>query len=768
VTALARLLIRRRVPFGILLAALTLFAGWRALHLEFDLSFRTFFLDSREDAVAQRMADEFGDTAGSSLVAVLQGTDMLRPDVLAAIDAISRRVAAIPHVTQVFSLSTVPYVRADGDALSLTPLGKRADAEALRTEVLADPLLSRRLLSPDGTTTVIAALLAREHKGLAPRAETIAAFRQMIGTMLPPGVTARFTGYPVTEAEYARLVVRGFLLAQIVGLTLMGLTLWYTFRTWPAVILPLVTVGISTILVLGYMELVGQRLTFTNTSVPLMMLVIGVAEVSFFIARYHEEVARDGWSQATTEHAMAVALWPAFVAAATTSAGFLALGASHLELTRDFGFNMSVAGLMTFFVAAMLIPGALVWWGPPPARAIEWAETGPLNRFLEVAADFTVRWPRLVILLSLMACALGALGATRLTVEQFATRELPADHPLLETQRIVDGTLSGVFQTHVGVEARDGGTITRPAVLRQMKQLEDYLVTRPGVVRAWSVADYLIAMHRAAHAGNPPDVLPDDQALVAQYLLLLSMSGDGTDVSTVLDGTEHLGTIALGTTDLGTERLRDLRRDADRFIHDRLGDALDVRFVGDYWEVSRGNDMLARDQAISLISSFVLILPLVAVFLRSFQLTLLCIPPNVLPVLAALGLMGVVGYPLRTGTSIVLPVSLGIAVDTTTHFLTRVREEWLIDRDYPAAVRRAMIGTGWGMTSSTLALVMGFCAYQVPEFQSFHHVGILSSWTMIAALAANLFLTPALVLWRRPFGPGHTDIGAADAVRATG
>ena len=131
------------------------------------------------------------------------------------------------------------------------------------------------------------------------------AFRQMIGTMLPPGVTVRFTGYPITEAEYARLVVRGFVLAQLVGLTLMGLTLWYTFRTLPAVVLPLLTVGIATVLVLGYMQLVGQRLTFTNTTVPLMMLVIGVAEVSFFIARYHEEVARYGWSEATTERAIA-------------------------------------------------------------------------------------------------------------------------------------------------------------------------------------------------------------------------------------------------------------------------------------------------------------------------------------------------------------------------------------------------------------------------------------------------------------------------------
>ncbi len=766
--ALARLLIRRRVSFGMLLAVLTLLAAWRALHLEFDLSFRTFFLDAREDDLAARMADEFGDTAGSSLVAVLQGTDVLRPDVLAAIDAMSRRVAGIPQVTQVFSLATVPWVRADGEALSLTPLGKRSDAAALRAEVLADPLLQRRLVSPDGTTTVVAALLARDHRTLAARAETIAAFRQMVGTMLPPGVTVRFTGYPITEAEYARLVMRGFGLAQAVGLSLMALTLWYTFRSLAAVVLPLVTVGIATVLVLGTMELAGQSLTFTNTSVPLMMLVIGVAEVSFFIARYHEEVARHGWSEATTERAMAEALWPALVAAGTTSAGFLALSASHLELTRDFGLNMSVAGLTTFLVAALLIPGALAALGPPPARAIEWAEIGPLRRFLEHVAAWTVRRPREVLLVALLVATLGALAATRLTVEQYATRELPPDHPLLETQAVVDETLSGVFQTHVAVRPRDGGSVTRPEVLRQITALEEFLATRPGVVRAWSVADYLAAMHRAAHGGTSPQPLPTDAALASQYLLLLSMSGDGTDLATLIDGPERLATIALGTTDLGTEQLRALRHDADAFIREHLGDALEVRFVGDYWEVSRGNDMLARDQAISLASSFLLILPLVALFLRSTALTLLCIPPNVLPILATLGLMGVVGYPLRTGTSIVLPVSLGIAVDTTTHFLTRVREEWLVDRDYPAAVRRALIGTGWGMTSSTLALVMGFCAYQVPEFQSFHHVGILASWTMVTALAANLFLTPALVLLFRPFGPGNTGLGTAQAVRAAG
>jgi predicted RND superfamily exporter protein len=88
----------------------------------------------------------------------------------------------------------------------------------------------------------------------------------------------------------------------------------------------------------------------------------------------------------------------------------------------------------------------------------------------------------------------------------------------------------------------------------------------------------------------------------------------------------------------------------------------------------------------------------------------------------------------------------------TTHYLTRAREEWERDGDYPQALRRALAGTGWSMTSSTLALVVGFSAYQAVPFQSFRDTGLLASWTLLVALAANLFLTPVLVLWFRPFG----------------
>jgi predicted RND superfamily exporter protein len=750
----ARLLIRWWPLFVGALLLLSGLAAWRALRLEFDFAFRHFFLAEAEDELAAEMRARFGENAGSYLVAVLRGTDVFGPESLAAIAAMSDAVALIPHVDQVWSLATVPFIRGDGQELSLTPIAglvaEGVDPARLRAEVLASPLYAQRLVSRDAAKTVVVALVDPEHRSIPERAPTIAAFEQAIRDRLPPGFTALFTGYPVTEAEYARTVLLGFGTAQAVGLVLMALSLYATFRTVPAVVLPLVTVGIATVLVMGMIQLSGQRLTFTNASVPLMMLVIGVAEVSFFVSRFYEE-AVEGWDAELPVRAVASALWPGFIASMTTSAGFFALGSGHIGLTREFGFNMSIASLVTFAAAAMLIPGALARLGAPPARALRAIEGGGVTRFIATVTSVALARPRLVVGAAVAIVVLGAIGASRITLDQYATRELTGEHEILVAQRVVDTELAGAFQTHVVVVDPKGGPVITPERLRDIESLQAFLATQPDVVKTWSVVDYVKELHHAIGGPGAARRLPESAEQVAQYLLLLSSGGSTSDLATLVDPTGRFASVVLGTTDLGTDTLRTLRRRADAFVAERLGGRLDLRFVGDYWEVSRGNSILAADQLQMTLGSVLLILPLAGLFLRSVRLTLLCLPPNFLPV-AALGLMGFAGFPLRTGTSIVIPVTIGIAIDMTTHYLTRAREEWERDGDYPGAVRRALAGTGWSMTSSTLALVVGFVAYQVVPFQSFNDVGILASWTLTVALAANLFLTPLLVLWTHPFG----------------
>jgi predicted RND superfamily exporter protein len=754
-TRAAHFLIRRWPLLVAVLVALTALAASRALRLELDFSFRHFFLDQAEDDLAAEMRARFGDNAGSYLVAVLQGGDVFRPEPLAAITKMSDALARIPHVQEVYSLSTVPFIRDDKDTLSLTPVAglveDGVDPGALRPAVLESPLYVRRLVSEDGRKTTVLALLEPTHRSVAARAPTIAAFQQTVLAHRPAGFEVLFTGYALTEAEYARMVLQGFAIAQVVGLLLVAATLYATFRSWPAVLLPLATVGIATVLVLAMMQLWGQRLTLTNASVPLWMLVIGVAEVSFFVARTYEE-ALDGWDAEVPVRAAASALWPGFIASATTSAGFLALGSGHIGLTREFGYNMSVASLITFAVAALLIPGALARFGAPPTGALRAIEGGFITRLLAKVADAALARPGLVVAAAVLLLGLGGAGAFRIPVDQYATRELLGEHEIFAAQRVIDTELSGAFLTDVVVVARGGVALTSPSLLRDIEALQGFLAAQPEVVKTWSVADHVKEMNHVFGGKDPPGRhIPNSGDLIAQYLLLIQSARTRSDLPTVLDSTDHYASIVLGTKDLGTSALRSLRRRADTFVADNLQGSLELRFIGDYWEVSRGTDVLASDQVRMTLSSFLLIIPLVGLFLRSWRLTLLCIPPNLVPV-AALCLMGFAGYPLSTGTSIILPVTIGITVDMTTHYLARAREEWERSGDYPQALRRAVLGTGWSMASSTLALVMGFLAYQVPEFQSFRNMGVLASWVLVVALVTNLTLTPVLVGWVRPFG----------------
>jgi predicted RND superfamily exporter protein len=93
-----------------------------------------------------------------------------------------------------------------------------------------------------------------------------------------------------------------------------------------------------------------------------------------------------------------------------------------------------------------------------------------------------------------------------------------------------------------------------------------------------------------------------------------------------------------------------------------------------------------------------------------------------------------------------------VAVDATVHFLARVREEWRRTPRYDDALRGALMGVGRAMLFSSSALVVGFLCFHVPDFLVFAHVGTLGAVTLATALLSDLFVTPALVRWGRPFG----------------
>ena len=129
----------------------------------------------------------------------------------------------------------------------------------------------------------------------------------------------------------------------------------------------------------------------------------------------------------------------------------------------------------------------------------------------------------------------------------------------------------------------------------------------------------------------------------------------------------------------------------------------------------------------------------------SVKVGFLAILPNVLPILIFFGVMGWSGIFLNLGTSLIAAIALGIAVDSTIHYMARLNLELKGATDQVAAVVGTLRTVGVPIIYATVALFLGFLTFAFSSFVPIQNFGMLTGVTMATALVANLVLLPALL-----------------------
>jgi predicted RND superfamily exporter protein len=151
------------------------------------------------------------------------------------------------------------------------------------------------------------------------------------------------------------------------------------------------------------------------------------------------------------------------------------------------------------------------------------------------------------------------------------------------------------------------------------------------------------------------------------------------------------------------------------------------------------------------------LLPLWGMFFllwRSSRIALVALLPSIISTTAVLGFMGVAGIPLDMMTITVVAVALGIAVDNGTHYIHRFREEFELDGDYVASMRRCHATIGHNMVNSALPVIFGFSILALSNFIPSILFGTLVAVAMVFALLSDLNLLPTIIITFKPFGPG--------------
>ena len=156
-------------------------------------------------------------------------------------------------------------------------------------------------------------------------------------------------------------------------------------------------------------------------------------------------------------------------------------------------------------------------------------------------------------------------------------------------------------------------------------------------------------------------------------------------------------------------------------------------------------DDIFRGQKRGVLFAVLTIMLMMSLMFKSFKIGLWSMIPNILPLLALGGYVGYFWEATDSDTIIIAMIAIGIGVDDTIHFLTRLKFESARTKDPILAIKQTLHFSGRAMVITTLILAVGFMPFLLSDYFSIRIFGGLLPFTLIVALLADILLVPAMV-----------------------
>lgn len=686
-----------------LLVAVSLAAAVRTLAFDGDLVGML-----RSDSLAQ---DRFAHLESafqpfsSDEVLLLEADDLSRPDRFDALREIVIELQLVPGVAGALSVFSLPDP-ADGRPLLADAAG--ADAGPLLDRLDAALPEAARLIARDRSMTLVV-LMPQDRAGLTPAArdEVLAVLDDFGGG----AVTATFVGLPEAYRHLQSALLQDQLrlipFAVLASVLVAGLL----FRSWRAAVLCVVPPLAALAMFMGVLAGLGLRINSLISLVPLLILVLGIANMlHFYLA------LRDGMQTAPgapIRHATRVIVLPCTLSGLTTAIAFASFALTGFGAMEEMALA-GVAGLAVQTVTVLVLgPSLAVLLGlrkRPPAPPPGWlsAPVGP--------ALWLCRRRRAVIGTALAALTVSAAGHLSVTPGHSMDEHLLRGGAVAQAEARMAERLSGTGQRFLVLADPDG---LRGLTDADLAALAPAIAAFADLGAALPEGAALAALRDAA-AGDMPPVLrrfvsadglhyavplttplvqPAGSSLAEAQALEARIAAAGLEGHAHVTGLSHLASL----------------------------------------EIPRMIDALKQGMVVTIL----LVSGVVAVAARSLWLGFGALVVNVVPVLGVEALFWAADRPLTMTAAVALTIAFGVAVDDSLHMLNRYRIERA--RDPKQAVARSLGLVGVPIAASTLLIVACLGVTQASLLPSVATFGMIVCVAMLLAYLADMFLLPAFL-----------------------
>lgn len=665
---------------------------------------------------------------------------------------------ALPFAGRVDSIANYQHTFAESDELiveDLVPIeDDLSEIEALKAVSIAvhEPSLMNKLISADGKHVNLTINFnlpedAQEENEVVARAiyafvdDFKAEYASETGGDLSVAVTGNiisiYHNIQIGKHDFGVMVPLMFLLMFV----MLGIIMKTVSGTLAAFLIAILsTVGAFA---LGcYANITYSMMTFNAV---IIIITITIAHC-IHIIKHFQQVYSEHTKFEALEQSLNINALPVTLTSVTTLLGFLSLNFSQLPPVVSLG-NVAAIGVVLCWLFSFTVLPALILMLPFNRGVVGKDKTNTL--MLRCADAVIVHKREILLATGLFSIVMITLSFQNILNDRFSEM-IEKPHVFRSDNDKVDEYFGALYDINLSMDSGVENGITAPGYLASVDAVATWLRAQPEVKSVTSVTDIFKRLNVNLH-DNDDDfyVIPESQALAAQYLLLYEMSLPfGLDLTNQISFDKRESRIWVTFASMDTREIFEFTARMQRWQADNLPEAYrsTPTSVAVMW-AHLSYDSLASSIKSSLLA-LLLISAIMVLALKSFKYGLISLVPNLFPTAIGFGIWYLMNGEINMGLTSVMIITIGIVVDDTVHFLSKykyARES--LSQSAEGAVRYAFQTVGSAILITTLVLITGFSLLILSQSVSNTSLGILTAMILFSAVLLDFLLLPVLLLF---------------------
>ena len=770
-----------------------LFFGYNSKDFRLDASSETLLIEGDPDLkYLQEINEKFGSK--DFLVLTLTPNESIISDnVINNILSLKYKIQSLDWVHNVITILDIPLLDSSDEPLMdriknyRTLKDENIDRERGFNEIASSPVFKNFVISEDKTTTGIIVnikstetnakqfqskkeLQTYKDKLKEKNHNNILEIREIIKSFSDIG-KIHLGGIPMIADDMMTFIKSDIFTFGIGVFLFIVLTLWYVFRKFIWILIPISSCFLSVLIMTGFLGIMGWKVTVISSNFIALMLILTMAMNIHMSTRYLQ--LKTTLENKPTNELIYLAtskmFWPIAYTVLTTICAFLSLIFSEIKPIIDFGWMMTFGLITSFIVTFTLLPSLLNLMA---SEKIDVQEKSFTN-FTGFLANCSITKKKLIYVISILLIILSIFGISKLKVENSFINYFSKDTEIYRGMKLIDEKLGGTtpldiilkFDTKINNEVSE-----KDDEFDDWEEDENtsddskYWFTKDKIDRIKNVHSYL---ENLDHIGK----------VLSFYSII--------EIATTLNNNNELGTLEMGV--LYTKLPENIKREiVDPYISVTNNEARISLRIKDSSKDLRRNELIKKinydlnnklnlkeesyklggvlilfnNLLQSLFKSQILTLGLVMlgifimflILFRNVKISLIGVIPNFIAAFSILGLIGLLNIPLDMMTITIAAITIGIAVDNSIHYIYRFIEEFKHKQNYNEVIKICHSSVGVAILNTSITIVFGFSILVLSNFIPTIYFGIFTGIAMLLAMLLVLSLLPALITLIKPFG----------------